>query len=156
MLLWQHRYNRKNCWKTQIKFIFLVHVCQDPPGGDVLSMSRYVYRLRGKDPPFSTPMVRQMTLLFQHGPTYDLFFSLVWQMTLIFPYFRIWCRIMHVFWHLIHVRCSRRNLPGDVSLERQSITKYVEFGPLYFPECRVMTHIFSQNVEFWPLYFPRM
>ena len=70
-----------------------------PGGGGVLSMLRsiYMYRLRGKEPPFSDPMVWQMTPLFQHGPTYDLIFSLVRQMTPIFPYKSLWCRIMHVF-----------------------------------------------------------
>ena len=53
----------------------------------------------------------------------------------------------NVFWHLIQVRCSCRYIPGDVSLERQSITKYVEFGPL-------IGAIFSLNVEFGPVYFP--
>ena len=45
-------------------------------GGGVLSMSRYMHMLRGKDPPLSVPMVRQMTPppppFFQHGQTYDL------------------------------------------------------------------------------------
>ena len=40
-------------------------------------------------------------------------------------YFHIWCRIMHLLWSLIHVRCS----------------------------CSVLTLIFSLNVAFWPLYF---
>ena len=38
--------------------------------------------------PFFNPMARQMTPIFQHGPTYDLIFNLVdlRQMTPICPY----------------------------------------------------------------------
>ena len=91
-------------------------------GGGVFSMSRYMYWLRGKDPPFSNPMVRQKTPLFQHGPTYDLIFGLVRQITPIFPYM---VQNYALFWRLIHVRCRCRVLTPIFSLN-------VEFWPLYF------------------------
>ena len=112
---------------------------------------------RGKDPPFSTPMVRQITPFFsmvrRHcypGTTND-------------PYISTYgVELCTVFWHLIHVQFSRWYIFNVefwplYFLWMYSFDPYiylnVESWPLYFrwkiwpPTC-----IFSLNVEFWPLY----
>ena len=108
-------------------------------GGGVLGTQCKVYVLAPPErPPFSTHMVRQITPLIQYGPTYDLIFSLVRQMT---PIFRIWFGIMHVFWRLIHVRV----LTPIFSLN-------VEFRPLYFTPLSRYEHGFEPGRE--PMYPP--
>ena len=49
-------------------FLLLLHV----RGGGVLSMSRYTYRLRWKDPPFFNPHGTTKDHPFQHDLTYNL------------------------------------------------------------------------------------
>ena len=69
--------------------------------------------------PYLTPMVWQMNPFFsmvQRTTSFSAWYD-KWLQDL---YFHIWCR-MHVCWRQIHVhvhvRCNRRHLPGDVSLE---------------------------------------
>ena len=64
-------------------------------------------------------MVRQKPPLCQHGLTYDIIFSLVRQMTPIFPFMVV---ELCTFLSLIHVQCSCRVLTPIFSLKVRVMT----------------------------------